>query len=218
MRFFYKMKKGKLTVLGLKPRVSELPCKARVGPEGMQSIPFWWGMFHFNWEVDEEAFVQGRKYFKRRKNPAIYLLGRRNGTLDPSLYGFLAHLIFTLWLLLRTCVVPALWLWDSRSSFLANFIFCFVCESITFSTSGFLFQWCVLTADVTSVTPAKLLYRESMSEPTVITGGDGRTETPQSVTSFRKMRTLDAECRTVRIRKASSGFSTESLKSFFFLI
>lgn len=40
MRFFYKMKKGKLTVLGLKPRVSELPCKARVGPEGMQSIPF----------------------------------------------------------------------------------------------------------------------------------------------------------------------------------
>lgn len=40
----------------------------------------------------------------------------------------------------------------------------------------------------------------------------------QSVTSFRKMRNLDTECRTVRIIKASSGFSTESLKSFFFLI
>lgn len=74
----------------------------------------------------------------------------------------------------------------------------------------------MLTADVTSVTPAKLPYRESMSEPTVISGRDGRTETQQSVTSFRKIRTLDAECRTVQIRKASSGFSTESLKSFFF--
>lgn len=35
MNFFYKMKKENLTVLGLEPRVSELPCKARVGPEGM---------------------------------------------------------------------------------------------------------------------------------------------------------------------------------------
>lgn len=52
----------------------------------------------------------------------------------------------------------------------------------------------------------------------IITEENGRTETLQSVTSFRKMRNLDTECRTVRIIKASSGFSTESLKSFFFLI
>lgn len=98
MRFFYKMKKGKLTVLGWKPRVSELPCNPGWVLKECRE-PALTGGFRFNSGVDEGAFAhifKEESIFKRRKNPAIYLLGRRNGTLDPSLYDFLAHLIFTL--------------------------------------------------------------------------------------------------------------------------
>lgn len=90
-------KKGKLTALGPKPRVSELPRKPRVGPEGMQSIR---SNRSVSFELSprwEAHTLQGSVLGQRETNwvavgEEMALFSFLNGILNTSSYQFLTQL------------------------------------------------------------------------------------------------------------------------------
>lgn len=125
-------------------------------------------MFHFHCKVDGEAFThilkeEGDQPYSCWWGGDYFL----NGILDTSFVSLSntlnLHSVSPFKDVYNTSLVNRSLLFILSANFIV-LCFCFVYESPLFYTGGLLFQWCVLTADVTSLqqTPAQLPYCKSM--------------------------------------------------------